>query len=88
LSTVAYEGYELGKPILASDLGGMKEIVSDRQTGRLLPPADSTAWLDAIQSLDADTARRWGQRGRQWLEANVSPAAWNRRFEAVVRPVL
>lgn len=84
LSTVAYEGYELGKPILASDLGGMKEIILEQQTGRLLPPADLAAWQSAITGLDAVKARQWGLRGRQWLEENVSPAAWNRRFDGVV----
>ncbi|HXG49717.1 MAG TPA: glycosyltransferase family 4 protein [Methylomirabilota bacterium] len=85
LSTVAYEGYEQARPILASNLGGMKEVVLDRVTGRLLPPGDEAAWIEALLQLDAATAREWGQRGRRWLEETVSPAVWNRRFDEVVR---
>jgi glycosyltransferase involved in cell wall biosynthesis len=88
LSTVAYEGYELGKPILASNLGGMKEVILDQQTGRLLPPSDQSSWLQAIQKLDAATARRWGLQGNRWLQENVSPAAWNQRFHQVIAQAL
>ncbi len=88
LSTVVYEGYELGKPILASSLGGMTEMIVDQQTGRLLPPADEAAWLRAIQDLDAATAQRWGRQGRRWLEENGSPDAWNRKFSGIIERAL
>ena len=54
LSTVAYEAYERGKPILASNMGGMKEIILDRITGRLLPPGHTPAWLEALNTLGPD----------------------------------
>jgi glycosyltransferase involved in cell wall biosynthesis len=90
LSTVAYEGYEQGKPILASKLGGMKELVLNDQTGRLLKPGDADAWQDAILEhyRDADLSRKLGANGRRWLEENVSPATWNRRFNAIAQQIL
>lgn len=88
LSTVAYEAYERGKPVLASDLGGMKEIILDGKTGRLLPPADPGAWISALTSLDAAESRRLGAEGRRWLEANVTTEVWNRQFSAIAEQVL
>lgn len=80
LSTVAYEAYERGKTILASNMGGMKEIIVDQRTGRLLPPGDSAAWLDAINGLSLEESRRLGTAGRRWLQENVTPEVWNRDF--------
>jgi glycosyltransferase involved in cell wall biosynthesis len=37
-----------GLPVLASRIGGIPELVSDRKNGRLLPPGDEVAWSDAI----------------------------------------
>jgi glycosyltransferase involved in cell wall biosynthesis len=90
LSTVAYEAYESGKPILSSSVGGMKELVRERETGRLLPPGDSEMWLGAVMELvrNPDLAHQWGAIGRQWLEKNVSPATWNRQFSAILEKVL
>jgi len=90
LSTVAYEAYEMGKPILSSDVGGMKELVRDGETGRLLPVANVTQWRETILRFaqDAASARRLGLNGRRWLEANVSPATWNLSFDAILRKVL
>jgi glycosyltransferase involved in cell wall biosynthesis len=88
LSTVAYESYDAGKPVLASRLGGMKEIVVDGRTGRLLEPGNASAWLEAITHLDSVTARGLGLGGRQWLEENVSVARWNEGFNAIVNGAL
>jgi len=84
LSTVAYEAYELGKPILASNLGGMREIIVHGSTGLLLKAADPASWLNAVTGLDAESARRMGRAGRAWLEENVSPSAWNEQFNRIV----
>jgi glycosyltransferase involved in cell wall biosynthesis len=90
LSTVAYEAYEQGKPMVSSALGGMKELVVDGQTGRLLPAGNAMAWLEAILELvrNPTTARRLGQEGRRWLDTNVSPTAWNRQFDDLCRATL
>lgn len=81
LSTVAYEAYEQRRPIFASDHGGMREIVQDRVTGRILPAGDAGAWRAAI--LDS-TPNNWGDAGRVWLERAVSPLSWNEEFLKII----
>jgi len=88
LGMVVHEAYEAGKPVLASDTGGLKETVADQVTGRLLPVADSGAWLDAIISLTPEAAGRLGGEGRRWLATHASPAAWNRGFQRIAAAAL
>ncbi len=86
LSTVVYEGYEMGKPVLSSAVGGMKELVQDGETGRLLAPGRPEPWREAVLQFarDAALARRLGLNGRRWLEKNVSPSIWNQKFDALL----
>ncbi len=61
-------------PIIASDAGGMPEIVRDGITGRLIPPGDKQALGSAMIELlsNADLRRRCGAAGRQLVEAEFS----------------
>jgi glycosyltransferase involved in cell wall biosynthesis len=64
-------------PIIASDAGGMPEIVRDGATGRLIPPGDSGALAAAMTQLlaDAELRRHCGARGRSLVETEFSVAA-------------
>jgi glycosyltransferase involved in cell wall biosynthesis len=54
-------------PVVASDAGGLPEVVEDGVTGLIVPRGDSGALAEAIGSLLADPARRqaMGRAGRQ-----------------------
>ncbi len=56
--TVAMEAMSMGRPVIASRIGGLSDIVADGETGLLVPPGDSVALSEAIQALLADPARR------------------------------
>ncbi len=56
--TVAMEAMVMGKPVIAARSGGLVDIVTDQETGLLVPPADPHALRDAIQSLLNDPGRR------------------------------
>jgi glycosyltransferase involved in cell wall biosynthesis len=90
LSTVAYEAYEMNKPIVASDLGGMPEVVIDGETGFLLPSAGREEWLRRVQQLAADSSlsRKLGEAGRAWLDREVSPARWVELFNHIAGEAL
>jgi len=59
-ATVIMEAMASGKPVIASDIGGMPDLVDEGETGMLVAPGDVGALRDAIQHLLAD---------RQLLEA-------------------
>ena len=85
LSTVAYEAYEMNKPIVASHVGGMAEIIAEGQTGFLLPPGRKPDWRQRILQLtqDPELSQRLGEAGRKWLDREVSPARWLEQFNAI-----
>jgi len=64
---VALEAMALSKPVVASNSGGLPEIVVDRATGRLCPTGDAVAFADATVELLANRrlARQYGAAGRE-----------------------
>lgn len=60
----------MGRPIVASDIDGVREEVRHNETGILVPPADPIALADAILSLldDREKAERLGREARKDAE--------------------
>jgi glycosyltransferase involved in cell wall biosynthesis len=67
LGLVAVEAMAAGRPVIATNVGGIPEVVVDGETGVLVPPEDPAALAAAIHSLLADPvlAARMGQAGRR-----------------------
>jgi glycosyltransferase involved in cell wall biosynthesis len=66
-SLVALEAMAAGRPVVASAVGGLADLVVDGTTGILVPPGDIEALRVGIRQLLADPQRRasMGQAGRQ-----------------------
>jgi glycosyltransferase involved in cell wall biosynthesis len=66
LGTSLLDAMASGKPIVATKVGGIPEVVVDGETGVLVPPRDPAAMADSIVKLVADEAlrRRMGEAGR------------------------
>jgi glycosyltransferase involved in cell wall biosynthesis len=79
---VALEAAAAGKPIVASDIGGLRDIVVDGESGLLVPPDDRVALTGAMQRLigDEPLRRRLGAAARE-RAATFSPAAIVPQFE-------
>jgi glycosyltransferase involved in cell wall biosynthesis len=90
LGLVVYEAFGEGRPVIGSDLGGLKDLITDGVTGRLLPPADIAVWTSAIQQLarEPELSHKMGRCGFEWLKANVSPSAWAAQFKQILEKVL
>jgi len=80
---VIYEAFSMGKPVIASSLGGMPELVEDGVEGLLVPPGDPSAMADAITRLLADPglASRLGVAARERARTRYSREAMIRRYE-------
>ena len=70
-SLAAAEAFATGRPVVASAVGGIPELVRDGETGILVPPESPQALAEALLALAADPSRRraLGARGRAWIEA-------------------
>lgn len=64
---VAAEAGACGKPVVATEVGGLPEIVMDGETGILVPPEDCDAMSAAILRLlqDEDLRRTMGIKARE-----------------------
>jgi len=56
-----------GRPVVAGDVGGLRDLVVDGETGYLVPPRDVPALREALERLlaDRDLRRRLGGAGRE-----------------------
>jgi glycosyltransferase involved in cell wall biosynthesis len=63
-----------GKPIVASRIGGIPELVRDRVTGLLFEPKDTRQLSDCIRLLlgDSDLRTKLGRQARQIAETEHS----------------
>jgi glycosyltransferase involved in cell wall biosynthesis len=67
LGRVLIMAMALGKPIVATRVGGVPELLDEGEAGLLVPPGDPAALADAISSLLVDPARAkaLGEAGRR-----------------------
>lgn len=74
LGLVAMEAMMRGRAVVASCVGGLTEIVTDRKTGVLVPPGDSEALAEALQVLltNLPFAQQFGLAGRTWALQHFS----------------
>jgi glycosyltransferase involved in cell wall biosynthesis len=68
------EAMSSGLPVVATDIRGCREAVSDGVTALLVPPEDATSLAAAVARLldDPDMARRMGSAGRERAESLYS----------------
>ena len=80
---VRVEAMERARPVIASAVGGLPEIVADGETGLVVPSGDSEALAEAIVALagDLDRARAMGLAGRERALAEFTPERSARRIE-------
>lgn len=85
LPVAVLEALSLGKPVVATAVGGVPSVVVDGETGRLVPPRDPVALADAIaQLLESPTlADELGKKGQARVEATHGLARMIERYEGV-----
>jgi glycosyltransferase involved in cell wall biosynthesis/GT2 family glycosyltransferase len=55
---VVIEAMQHGKPVVASDCGGISEVIESGRTGFLVPPEDLTSLFERLSALVADRQQR------------------------------
>jgi glycosyltransferase involved in cell wall biosynthesis len=97
LPTLSYEGQPMaalealaaGVPVLASDIGGMPELLRPLGPGWLVPPGVEEAWAVALGRLtDARLVERGGRQARAIYEQSFNEASALGALEAAYASVL
>ncbi|HEY3999958.1 MAG TPA: glycosyltransferase family 4 protein, partial [Candidatus Xenobia bacterium] len=86
---VALEGSLVGKPVVASNHGGLPEIVDHEKTGFLVPPGDVQAVRTAMGRLlqDGALAEGLGRAGQESVRHRYAPGAYVEKLEQVLAEV-
>ena len=85
LGLVAIESLATGTPVVASNTGGLPEIVIPNETGLLVPPKNPSELAKAIIRLAKDpaTRKRFGENGRRFVQENFDPDVLARQVESI-----
>lgn len=88
LGYVILEAMAYGKPVVATDVGGVPELVAHGRTGLLVPPRDATGLAEALLALAGNAPRRreMGLAGREaFLEGGYGIEAFTETYLEVYR---
>ncbi|HKK19988.1 MAG TPA: glycosyltransferase family 4 protein [candidate division Zixibacteria bacterium] len=79
----ALDAYAAGRPVIASRVGGIPEVVIDGKTGILVPPGEVPPLADAILSLAENPAKitEMGRAGYQFTRENYT---WDRSLDMMI----
>nr|HID59547.1 glycosyltransferase [Desulfobacterales bacterium] len=85
LPMILLEGMAMTRPVVATDIEGISEVVEHERTGILVPPQVPRALADGIIALlrDRDKARLMGEAGRRRVEERFSVEEMVRRTQEV-----
>jgi glycosyltransferase involved in cell wall biosynthesis len=84
------EAMAAGKPVIATNVGGVSEVVQDQRTGFVVPPKDPETMANRILQVMADQAmaERLGRAGREKVERDFSLDTMTQQYEALYEEAL
>jgi glycosyltransferase involved in cell wall biosynthesis len=90
MGKVLIEGMALGKPIVASSVGGIIDLVKNRDNGILVPPGDSDALEEAILKLvrNKNLAQKLGKNGKATVYPEYDTFVMVRQIEDLYENLL
>jgi len=83
LGVVMIEAMSCGKPIIASNAGGITDVIDDNKTGILAPPGDIRALAEAIKKLanNLQLRKKMGEQARKAIDERFN---WDKITEKLI----
>jgi len=90
LSVVCIEALSCETPVVATNVGGVPEVVRDGENGILVPPNDVVKLAEAIQFLlnNEEVRSKFGRRGRKWVMKQFSLEAVVEKLQRFYKEIL
>ncbi len=87
LPNVMLEAMALGVPVVATDVGGVPEIIIDKETGYLVPPEDPRTLAEALLYVGRHTEqnRKVAESALRFVNDNLTFDRQNQKLAAVYR---
>jgi glycosyltransferase involved in cell wall biosynthesis len=84
------EAMAMGRPVVASQVGGLPELINSGKTGLLVPPMSPPALAEAICALlrDPEELRRMGRAAQQSVDHRFSARAMVEAIDLLYRRLL
>lgn len=90
LGVAVIEALAAGVPVVASQVGGLPELITDQATGLLVPPQEATALAVAIERLvhDPQWAKTLGATGQAFVQARFDMSVMAQANESLYKELL
>jgi glycosyltransferase involved in cell wall biosynthesis len=90
LGLAALEAMDAARPVVATRVGGLPEVVEEGRTGLLVDPASPAALAAGLRDVleRPDLGRSLGEAGRRRVEAHFRAATMARRVESIYEEAL
>lgn len=84
------EALAVGTPVVATAVGGVPELIKDRETGLLVAAGSTEALARGLAELlrDSSLASKLGQAGREWVRTRFSASVQRDSFLEAYRQIL
>lgn len=84
------EAMAYSKPVIATDVGGIPEIVVNDQTGIIIPPGDEKALADAIKQLITTPSlmEKMGKAGYERYQQYYSPPVVTKQYFSLANEII
>ena len=90
LSSAVIESLMLEKPIVATDISGVRDSLNDGKYGKIVPPADAASFQAALRETieNIDTAHHLAEEGREYLLSYMDSRRVAGEYKKVYRSLL
>ncbi|MBV9376515.1 MAG: glycosyltransferase [Alphaproteobacteria bacterium] len=88
LPTVLIEACALGRPVVASDVGGVREVITHGKTGLIVPPGDARALALALASILSPAGAQLGLQARADAQRRFTPERFGNELADCYRRLL
>ncbi|MBV8616122.1 MAG: glycosyltransferase family 4 protein [Acetobacteraceae bacterium] len=88
LPTVLIEACALGRPVVASDVGGVREIITHGKTGLIVPPGDARALAQALATILSSAGAQLGSQARADAQRRFTPERFGNELAECYRRLL